>query len=642
MIKSMKKLSLIALKSDCERLIEDLMWLRCVQIKPSEERSGGDTSEADGLSEAAQTLSSALDILAPKRVKKKMFAAPDEFSKEAFDAFSPEDRYLASAGEAVRLKAEADALEQDKSKSLSRISALSPFLSCDTPTGFGGTAATSFRLGAVPSTADIAVLRAALEAETDGKCVVTEHSRDSQAIYISLIFMKADEKAVSSCLSSAGFTASQLRGGMTAEDETAFEKERIAKADDRLNEISGRMFVLAEDCDGMERDYDIVMSKLNNRKTAGSLLSTEATVVIEGYVPSDRAEKLEKKLSKYVCCYELSEPENPDEVPVLLKNNAFATPFESIIGLYSYPKYKTFDPTFIMSIFYAVIFGLMFADVGYGLVLLLAGFIGGHLTRHKKGTSRFLKMFGICGIFSVLSGVMMGSYFGDLPKEICRNIFGVESFPDLYVWFDPIDSPMTFFAVSIGIGAVHMITGMVIKMIMQFRTGDWIGAVFDTGSWLVIFAGLGLYFTVGKAGVFVALAGVLMIVLMKGRDKKNPVLRLFSGILGLYDGVSIASDLLSYSRVLALGLSSAVIAMVVNILATLGGGSIMSVILFPLVFLLGHLLNMALGVLGGFVHTSRLQYIEFFNKFYEDGGDPFMPLEPAAKYTVLPETSEKA
>ncbi len=642
MIKSMKKLSLIALKSDCERLIEDLMWLRCVQILPDAEKGVADASSTEGLAETAQTLSSALDILAPKRVKKKMFAPPDEFRKDDFDAFSSDDRYIAAADETVKLKAEADALEQEKSKSLSRISALSPFLSCDTPTGFVGTSSTLFRLGALPSTTDIAVLRASLEEATGGKCVLTEHSSDSQATYVSLIFMKSDEKAVASCLSSAGFTASQLHGDTSAEEETALEKEKIEKAEGRLSEISDRMFVLAEECDGMERDYDIVTSKLNNKKTENSLLSTETTAVIEGYVPADKTEKLEKKLKKYVCCYELTEPENPDEVPVLLKNNAFASPFESIIGLYSYPKYKTFDPTFIMSIFYAVIFGLMFADVGYGLILLLAGFIGGHLTRHKKGTSRFLKMFGICGIFSVLSGVMMGSYFGDLPKEICQNIFGVESFPDLYVWFDPIDSPMTFFAVSIGIGAVHMITGMIIKMVMQFKTGDWVGAVFDTGSWLVIFAGLGLYFIVGTAGVFVALAGVLMIVLMKGRDKKNPVLRLFSGILGLYDGVSIASDLLSYSRVLALGLSSAVIAMVVNILATLGGGSIMSAVLFPIVFLFGHLLNMALGVLGGFVHTSRLQYIEFFNKFYEDGGEPFMPLEPAAKYTVLPEISDKA
>ena len=642
MIKSMKKLSLIALKRDCEKLIEDLMWLRCVQILPCDEKQEAQAADIERLTEKARVLSSALDILAPKRVKKKMFAPPGEFEKASFDGFTENDAYISSAEETVALKAEADSLLQDKSKAESHIAALSPFLSCDTPTGFGGTATTLFRIGALPTTADVAVLQASLEADTDGRCVIYEHSRDSQAIYVSLIFMKADEKAVASRLSLAGFTASQLRGALSASEETAAEKAEIERADKRLLEISERMTALADDCDGMERDYDIVMSKLNNKRTEQSLMSTDTTVMIEGYVPADKTEKLDRKLKKYLCCYELTDPDNPDEVPILLKNNAFASPFESIIGLYSYPKYKTFDPTFIMSIFYAVIFGLMFADVGYGLLLSLAGFIGGHFTRHKKGTSAFLRMFGICGVFSVISGVMMGSYFGDLPSEICRNLFGVESFPDLYVWFDPIKSPMTFFAVSIGIGAVHMITGMVIKMVLQFRSGDWVSAVFDTGSWLVIFAGLGLYFAVGTAGVYVAAAGVLMIVLMKGRDKKNPVMRLFSGILGLYDGVSIASDLLSYSRVLALGLSSAVIAMVVNILATLGGSSPMSFLLFPLVFLLGHLLNMALGVLGGFVHTSRLQYIEFFNKFYEDGGEPFTPLEPATKYTVVQETSEKA
>ena len=179
---------------------------------------------------------------------------------------------------------------------------------------------------------------------------------------------------------------------------------------------------------------------------------------------------------------------------------------------------------------------------------------------------------------------------------------------------------------------------MIIKMVMLIKSGDIFSAIFDVGSWFVIFAGIALYVLVGMAGGIVALVGVLMVVFTHGRHQKNIIMKFFSGLLGLYDIVNYMSDLLSYSRVLALGLSSAVIASVFNVLATLGGRSAVSFILFPLVFLIGHALNIALSVLSSFIHSSRLQYVEFFGKFYEDGGRQFAPMAPRLKYTdVSPE-----
>ena len=259
---------------------------------------------------------------------------------------------------------------------------------------------------------------------------------------------------------------------------------------------------------------------------------------------------------------------------------------------------------------------------------------------------RFLKMFGYCGISCMIFGVLFGAYFGDFPLAIMRNMMGMseEELPNLAllgsdaanvaVLFDPLQNPMAFLVVSLGIGAIHLIAGMAVKFVLLCREGKVWDAIFDIGAYWVLFAGLGLLALVPAVGKWVAIAGVVLIVLTHGRAEKNIVMKFVKGLLGLYDLISYASDLLSYSRILALGLAAGIIAQVVNILGTMGGATVPGIIGLVVVFLLGHVLNIGINVLGTFVHTSRLQYIEFFNKFYEDGGVEFDPALPSEQYTV--------
>jgi V/A-type H+-transporting ATPase subunit I len=210
------------------------------------------------------------------------------------------------------------------------------------------------------------------------------------------------------------------------------------------------------------------------------------------------------------------------------------------------------------------------------------------------------------------------------------------------VSLNPLENPMTFLVISLAMGALHLLAGMAIKFVVMCKQGDVFAAIFDIGSWWLVFGGIGLLFLNSTVGLVTLGIGVLMIVATAGRSSKNPIVRFLKGLLGLYSIVNYASDLLSYSRILALGLTAGVIAQVINVIATMGGPTPGGFILLVIMMLVGHALNIAINVLGSFVHTSRLQYLEFFGKFYEDGGTAFEPALPSDQYsTVELDTTEE-
>ena len=443
------------------------------------------------------------------------------------------------------------------------------------------------------------------------------------------------EKQLTALLSDAGFIKNNFpaQTGLAA-DEVKATEEKIKALDARADEIKSELAAIAPLCPDIEYAYDRIKTELAEENVKQKLLGTGHTVIMTGWVPEDKVDKLTKTLSKYECFCDLADPAEGDDPPVELKNNGFASPFEFVIGMYSYPKYGSFDPTFWVALFFALIFGMMFADLGYGVLLVLIGALGTKLLKPKGGTAKMMKLFVICGISCMICGVLFGGYFGDLPAKLAQNLSGSHKFDTLAILCNPLEEPITFLLISLGVGAAHLICGMIINMVMCFRRGDWQSAIFDVGSWLIMFAGAGIYFGFkSKIGLIVLGVGLLMMITMRGRAKKNIFARLFSGIAGLYDIINYASDLLSYSRIFALALAGAVIASVVNTFATLINNPVITIILVIVVGTLGHLMNLALSALGAFVHTCRLQYVEFFGKFYEDGGRHFEPASPDLKYT---------
>ena len=276
----------------------------------------------------------------------------------------------------------------------------------------------------------------------------------------------------------------------------------------------------------------------------------------------------------------------------------------------------------MMAPFHFIFFGMMLSDAGYGLVLTIALFIAMKLFKPQGFAGKLTMVIFFGSISTVIWGAMFGGWFG------------LEWHPLLFV---PMNEPIKMLVLCFGLGAIHLVCGMLIKVYTLIKAGDIMGAVCDQISWLIMFAGFFCMGMVeGPMGKYLALLGAAIILLFGGREKKGIVSRLIGGLLSLYNISSYLSDLLSYSRIFALGLATGVIGMVINTIAQmlLGMGPV-GVVVAVLLLIGGHTFNIIINVLGAFVHSSRLQYIEFFGKFFEAGGRAFVPLALRTKYTEV-------
>ena len=652
-VSRMKKLAVYVHKTELDAIVKKLMRLRCVDISTYSEDESAELDlqqiSCDGrrleLETVIAEINGAIAALEPYLQKRKsMFAGKTQLNVDSFIEKGRADkarRILARVGEITARK---NQIKNEINKANSDISAARPYLAFDLPLGFVGTDTTDCFLGVLPAATDLDVTGKELY---KAGAVANILGRDKNGIYASYFCYKADTSEVSSLLSSYGFLKASFAGVELAPKEFCRNAKRALKAlaeeDEKLSE---ELKALApEGVALLEVLYDIEATELEATVQKLKFATTDSVVIIKAWIPIGREEAVKGALDKFECAYDISDPEGEDVPPVLLKNNGFASNFEWVLGMYSYPLYGKFDPTFIMSIFYFIIFGIMFADVGYGLIMTVACFAAVKLLKLSKGLERSLKMFGYCGISCIIFGALFGSYFGDLPIKFMQSMLGIpaEQLPNLALirgesatlalLFDPLQNPMGFLIFSLAAGAVHLVAGMAVKFVLLCKEGNVLDAIFDIGSYWILFAGIGLLLVIPSVGMWVAIGGAALIVLTHGRKEKNIFGKLTKGLLGLYDLINYASDLLSYSRILALGLAAGIIAQVINILGTMMGPTVVGFIVFVLVFIIGHLLNLAINVLGTFVHASRLQYIEFFGKFYEDGGVAFEPTLASEKYT---------
>ena len=277
---------------------------------------------------------------------------------------------------------------------------------------------------------------------------------------------------------------------------------------------------------------------------------------------------------------------------------------------------------------------MMLSDAGYGLLLAIGGFLVLKFTNIRGSMRNMVKMFAICGISTVVWGFLFGTFFGDAVGVISSTFFNSSlTLPPL--WFDPVSDPITLLIVSFAVGFIHIMVGLGLKMFMLIRDGHYFSAIFDVGCWMLLLAGIPVVLFNAPAGIAFIAVGAVGLILTQGRDKKGIVGKIIGGVGSLYGITGYMSDILSYSRILALGLSAGVIGSVFNKLGSLGGPNIIGVILFIVIFAIGHLLNLALSTLSAYVHASRLQFIEFFSKFYESGGRKFDEFGIQLKYTEL-------
>lgn len=641
----MKKLTVLAFHRDADTLLRRLVKLRCVEVRSvdcSDESLRLQRKRADEELKRSESLlkdiREALPILTKYSTEKRGIGRSlRSFDEADFNAHRGRSRGARIVSETLAHLRRREELEREKAGMRAQTDALTPWLEFDLPLEQTETARTRTVLGCCPPSVKLDALQEALD---ELNAFAETVCNDKNGVYLAVTYLKSAEDEARLQLSKFGFLQADLpRGEGTAQQQSERLELYLDELDAQMQDWEERARDLAEELETVEILHDLTDTDRKVAELRQKLAHTESCTVLEGWIPSFAEATVKQTLERFDCAYEMQEPEDGEEPPVLLRNNGFATNFEWVVGMYSYPRYGRFDPTVVMSIFYFLIFGLMFADVGYGLLLVLGGFGGAALLKPKESTKRMLCMFGYCGLSTMLMGVLFGGWFGDLPVALMGNLLGVSvdteagRFFGGGLWFNPLDRPLEFLILALAVGGVHLIAGMAVRFYILCKDGKAAEAICTILPYWVLFAGLLTLLIHREIGLAVAIAGGGLILILGGYGIRNPFKRLLKGLGGLYRLVSYVSDLLSYSRILALGLVAAVIAKVVNMITVLGNRGVFGAIVMVVVLVAGHLLNLAINVLGSFVHTSRLQYMEFFGKFYEDGGRPFAPAAPTEDYS---------
>ena len=521
---------------------------------------------------------------------------------------------------------------------------ITPWLEYAMPLEMIKTPKTIIHEGIVPATVDRQELMNDLE--VFGGIVAKLVHSDKDMNYIAFICLISQEQQILALLKQKGFSEVYFRGlkGTAKENLKRIKKEKEV-LDEEIREIeqeASRMAMLRQ---SIENYRDMTAIDSEKEKIKNKLLRTKKTFYLEGWIPERLTEKAGKLLEGMNCCYEFADAEEGEEVPVLLDNKNFFVPYEAITEMYSLPDYRGFDPTSIFALFYAVFFGIMLSDAGYGIIMAVGCFTVLRKFNLEGNTYKMVKLFFYCGISTTIWGALFGGWFGDIVAVFTRTFLGTE-IAIAPIWFNPLDDPMKMLIFSLILGIIHLFTGMAIKAYMQIKEGYWFDAVCDEGLWYITIIGFiawlggGMVLPAATAvGKWMTIIGAAGLLLTGGRHNKG-FGKVTGGLSNIYNITSYMSDILSYARLLALGLATGVIAQVVNTLGSLFGGGIGGLIALVIIFLLGHTLNLAINVLGAFIHSSRLQYVEFFGKFYEDGGEPFDPFRKKTKYIKIEQEEE--
>lgn len=638
-IVKMKRLRLFALASDRDEMFVKLQSFGCVEVSDQSDKLTDaewstlvrpQSSDYAGNKAKSDKIEAALDALnkfAP--VKSGFLSAKPAFNRLELYDDGALNKALTVSDEILERNGEINAAFAKINKAAAARATIAPWAKADIPLETTGTANAIVRFGVCPSTVDVGAVKAQLAQAADA-AELYEAGRDSEQIYLILICHKAQEEDAMQAVKSFGFGAAAFKGvtGTAAENLAAIDAE-IAALEAEKDEIIKQLADYNQYRETLKLCSDRLLSDMKREECKERLVGTDKTFYLEGWVPAPDADGLEKLLAGFNCWWELEEPdpENLEEVPVKLRSNKLTSPFNMVTEMYSLPFYGGVDPNPLIMPFFTVFFGIMFADIGYGLLILLAGIILSKKMRPGGMMKYMCGLMKICGISTIVFGALTGSFFGDVVTVLSEMFGGYVELPKA---IDALGDPMTVLIGSLALGVLHLLVGLGVQGYMLIRDGQVKDAIFDVGSVYLMFIGVAL--GVLKVTWILLIVAVVFFIITQGRSSKSIVGKIGSGLWALYNFITgYFGDILSYCRLMALMLASAVIASVFNTLGAMTG----NIVVFIVIFVIGHLLNIALNVIGTFVHTSRLQYLEFFGKFYRDGGKPFQPLTIKTNYVDI-------
>ncbi len=640
-ILKMKKLRICGVSEEQTQLIRQLQLLGSVEIgapcaltdtQGVQVFCAGDGKSADALLRTSARLTSALETLKHYETKKGgLFAARPE--KTIGELFSDE-AYAAALDTAQAVLDAQDArsrLAAEKSRLTAVRESFVPWQQLPLPLETLGTQHTRILLGTVPAQTDLEALRAKVFEAAD-EVQLEQISADQQSLYLLVFVHKCAAEAVGAALREAGFALTTFDGVQgTAAENIRRTDEAIAACEQQDAEKLAELTALAAQKPALQLAFDRCTQEISKAQAADRLVHSEKTFCLGGWVPCEDVEKLEALLSGFCCAWELTDPapeEYPD-VPVKLKNNKLTWPLNMVTEMYSLPAYDGVDPNPLMAPFFILFYGIMMADMGYGLLMILASIIITKKSR-PKGTSG--QMFGLmfsCGISTFLMGALTGGFFGDFLPQLVGIIDPDTTFKALPSLFTPLDDTITILIGAMALGFVQIVTGMAISFVEKIKKGQIMDAIWEELTWWVVFAGIACM-ALGVTNI-VLYVGLAMVVVGSGWSAKGfgKVTAIFGSVYNHVTGYF--GDILSYSRLMTLMLAGSVIASVFNTLGAIPG----NVVFFLLVSVAGNGLNFALNLLSCYVHDLRLQCLEYFGKFYQDGGKPFEPLAINTKYVDI-------
>lgn len=620
MIVPMKKATVFALRRDRDALLLELQ--RAAVLMVTENDGCVRDARAD---EAAASVSDSADALAFLKRYSKKPGLLDSAPSVSYEEFARSREKELSLSERSRsLEEQMAAQRTEISSCQNALDQFRPWLSLEIPLSeLKDTRAAAVHTGYIPQNN----ARKLAEYEEKGAAIQLLGPASGSVAVFAVCHKSQSEDFLDYAKPLGFIEAAPPTGALTAKGELEKLEARIETAKTQLAALGAEAEKLGGEYASLQLLYDQLAADLARMSTPCS--DTDATFYLTGWVEESRADELEEALRSATDIYELvlDDPAEGETPPTLVKNNKFVTPFETLTDMFSRPSPRDgIDPNPVMAPWYWLIFGMMMADVGYGFVMLVLIGLFIKLKKPKGESAKLMRVLMYASVPTIFWGVMFGSYFG------------AEWFPP--VLFTPLYDPLPMMILCFAIGALHMFCGMFINARENWKRGNWQEALGNHISWILLLTGLGLLFVPAlKIAAYVLLAlGLALILAFSKNETKNPLKRLFGGVASLYGITSYASDILSYSRILALMLSSAVVGMVMNMLAgmVMNTSSVLSAIIsIPfslLIYLAGHVFNLVMGLLSAYVHASRLQYIEFYGKFYEGGGYAFRPLSLQTKY----------
>lgn len=658
-IVKMKKLRLVGLSSEKEKIIGGLLRSGAAQLKPTQEIDltvrGTDAERLDDAASVYSRAVVALDFLAAQERELKKRVAAGEIAKDALPEekkgglFSARESVSADEFESVALEREEllgvcaalsaiaarkTEIKAEESAQKALTEGLKPYEGLrERFSSFAPTRHVSFVLGTCKAAKTLQENVRKISETVGAETTLTPVGEGKVSFYLLFSAVETPKKAALDAeLSALGFTPCPYSYDCTA-------KEKIAECEDRikaLQEEDRSLTLRAAEYLPKKREMRLFCDHYRFRmeliRAEGDFAKTAQTFILEAFVPEPSEKDVKKRLEETTDNVILTFEDVADEdyPPTLLKNNALVAPYESITSVYSPPSYKEADPNPAVAVFYFIFFGIMLGDAGYGLLLAVACFLATRLFKMEKGAKNLLCVFAMGGVSAIVWGILFG------------GVFSIEAVKP--VWFAPMDDPVTMLILCFALGLVQIFVGMGYQAHDLIKNGRVADAVYDIFSWYAIFLGAGL--TVlsmlfvpafpAVVGLIVLIAGAAVLMFGGAIRSKGVLGRIIGAVKPLYGIVNYFSDVMSYSRLFGLCLASGVIGLVFNTLGGLvlglpGVGWLFAV----LIYLLGHTLNFAIGLLGIYVHDSRLQYIEFFGRFYHGGGRAFAPLGLNLKYVTI-------